>query len=51
MANEVKVPNYKVPQANNPTQPVSVPYIPTAATRIVEPLIKPENVEPPKPRK
>lgn len=47
MIDTVKVPDFKVPQANNPTEPVNVPYIPTTATRIIEPLVSPKNVEPP----
>ena len=47
MAEDIKVPDYKVTQASNPTEPVNVPYQPTTATRIVEPLVNPKNVEPP----
>lgn len=47
MVDQPKVPDFKVPQANNPTEPVTVPFIPTTATRIVEPLVDPKNVEPP----
>lgn len=47
MADSPKVADYKIPQASNPTQPVNVPYQPTTATRIVEPLVNPKNVEPP----
>lgn len=46
-AKDIKVPDFKVPQANNPTEPVNVPYQPTAATRIVKSLVDPKNVEPP----
>lgn len=45
-AKNVQVPDFKVPQSNNPTEQVSVPYQPTTATRIIEPLVDPKNVEP-----
>lgn len=46
-ATDIKVPDFKVPQASNPTESVNVPFQPTTATRILEPLVDPKNVEPP----